>query len=118
MGKYGFRSEFLNDLQSRNVWEIGRFPAYLPDDACVVRIMKNRNMVHYVSCQGGVWLATHAGSKSLLCDFENMNNRTTMFDIKKLQHIQNPSCNTKSPKGKRHPNRKDYDQSYQEDPSC
>ena len=68
----GFRSVILNDMQRRHIWEVGRFPAYLPDDICKELIMQDRNMLHYVSMQGGVWLMTHAGVKSLLCDFENI----------------------------------------------
>lgn len=121
MGNMGFRSVFLNDLQRRSIWEVGRFPAYLTEDRCKELIMQSRNMLHYVSMQGGVWLVTHAGVKSLLCDFKNIKSKSialNMDEINKLQQNPNPSYNTRVPKGKHHPNRKDYDQSSQADPSC
>lgn len=118
MGNMGFRSVLLNDMQRRNIWEVGRFPAYLTDDICKDLIMKSRNMLHYVSMQGGVWLMTHAGVKSLLCDLDNIqHSKSVAIDFKTLQHTLNQSCNT-TEQGEKHPqDQKDSDQSYQEDPS-
>jgi hypothetical protein len=85
--KIGFRSPILNDMQSRNIWEVGRFPAYFTDERCKELIMMNRNMIHYVSMQGGIWLMTHAGVKSLLCDFENMSNRSMALNFDELKDL-------------------------------
>lgn len=95
MGMYGFRSEFLNDLQKRGIWEVGRFPAYMPDDICSYFATKDRKMLHYISMQGGVWLITHAGVKSLLCDLENMNGRSMAFDMEEINESTHNVDNSK-----------------------
>lgn len=116
MGNMGFRSTVLNDMQRRNIWEVGRFPAYFTDDMCKELIMKSRNMLHYVSMQGGVWLMTHAGVKSLLCDLDNIqHSKSVAIDFKTLQHNLIPSCNTIGQEETHPQDQKDYDQSSQAD---
>lgn len=88
MDDMGFRSNTLNDLQRKQIWEVGRFPMHLTDDICKELIAKDRNMLHYVSMQGGVWLITHAGVKSLLCDFKNSSGKSVALDFDQLNELR------------------------------
>lgn len=117
----GFRSKILNDFQRRGIYEVGRWSAHLPDELISADILTDRQQIHYANLQGGVWLITHAGVKSMLIDLRNLGNdrqNLLKFGLKKLQHNQNPSYSTIEPVETHLLDQTDYDQSCQEDPSC
>lgn len=106
----GFRSKILNDFQRKGIYEVGRWSAYWTDEMISQDILTNRQLIHYANLQGGVWLITHAGVKSMLIDFRNLgNNRQNLlqFGLKKLLHNQTPSYSTIEPEEMHLLNQKD-----------
>ena len=59
-------SKFLNIMYEQGWIEVGRFPAYLPDDVIVNSLIPDERMELYIVASDGVFIETFAGSKSFL----------------------------------------------------